>query len=147
VVRGLSRTSISEGKKHMGNGGKEAPVKIDHAKEALESGQIGRRRKGKNRLDFGGERRKTRGSDMVTEAIHFWDSKCAFGRIDAEAIGGQHIKNLPKMEEMLFPGRTENEEVVKVDKKEGEGTEKGIHETLERLGGIFEAKWHEVKFK
>jgi hypothetical protein len=38
----------------MGNGWKEATVKIDHAKESLESGQIGRRRKGKNRLDFGG---------------------------------------------------------------------------------------------
>jgi hypothetical protein len=84
---------------------------------------------------------------MVAETIHLWDSKCAFGRIDAEAVGGQHIKNLSEMEEMLFPGRTENEEVVKVDEKERERTEKGIHEPLERLGGVFEAKWHEVKFK
>jgi molybdenum-dependent DNA-binding transcriptional regulator ModE len=54
VVRGLSGTSISEGAKDMGNGWKEATVKIDHAKESLESGQISRRRKRKNWLDLGG---------------------------------------------------------------------------------------------
>jgi hypothetical protein len=50
----LGGTSISEGTKNIGNGGKEATVKIDHAKESLESGQTGGRRKGKDRLDFGG---------------------------------------------------------------------------------------------
>ncbi len=48
---------------------------------------------------------------------------------------------------MLFPGRTENEEIVKVDEKEGKGTEKGVHETLESLGGVFETKWHEIKLE
>jgi hypothetical protein len=64
-----------------------------------------------------------------------------------EAIGGQHIKNLLEMEEMLFPGRTENEEIVQIDEKERKGTEKGVHETLESLGGIFETKWHEIEFE
>jgi hypothetical protein len=51
------------------------------------------------------------------------------------------------MEEMLFSGRTENEEIVKIDEKERKRTEKGIHETLERLGGVFETEWHEIEFK
>jgi hypothetical protein len=48
---------------------------------------------------------------------------------------------------MLFPGRTENEEIVKIDEKERKGTEKGVHEALESLGGIFETKWHEIEFE
>jgi hypothetical protein len=51
------------------------------------------------------------------------------------------------VEEMLFPGRTENEKVIKIDEKERKGTEKGIHETLKRLGSIFEAERHKVEFK
>jgi hypothetical protein len=113
----------------------------------LKSWQGGRRREGKDRLDLRGQRVEARGCNVMTETIHLWDSKRAFGRIDAEAIGGQHIKDLAEVEEMLFPGRTENEKVIKIDEKERKGTEKGIHEALERLGSIFEAKGHEVEFK
>jgi hypothetical protein len=48
---------------------------------------------------------------------------------------------------MLFPGGTENEEIVKIDEKERKGTEKGVDEALESLGGIFETKWHEIEFE
>jgi hypothetical protein len=74
---------------------------------------------------------------MMAETIHLWDRKRALGRIDAEAIGGQHIKDLAEVEEMLVSGRTENEEVIKVDEKERKRAEKGIHEALECLGSIF----------
>jgi hypothetical protein len=51
------------------------------------------------------------------------------------------------MQEMLLSCGTENEEIVKVDEKEGKGTEKGVHETLESLGGVFKTKWHETKLE
>jgi hypothetical protein len=51
------------------------------------------------------------------------------------------------MQEVLLSCGTENEEVVKVDEKEGKGTEKGVHEALESLGGVFKTKWHEIKLE
>ncbi len=48
---------------------------------------------------------------------------------------------------MLFSRWTENEEIVKVNEKEGKGTEEGVHEALEDLSGIFEAKWHEIELE
>jgi hypothetical protein len=83
----------------------------------------------------------------MTEAIDLRDSKGTLSRVDAEATGGQHIKDLAEVEEMLLPGGAENEEIIKIDKKERKGTEKGVHEALECLGSIFKAKGHEVEFK
>ncbi len=41
----------------------------------------------------------------------------------------------------------ENENVVKVNENEGEGSKEGIHESLESLDSIFETKRHEMEFK
>jgi hypothetical protein len=51
------------------------------------------------------------------------------------------------MEEMLLTGWAENEEIIEVNKEEGKGTEKGVHEALESLCSIFEAKRHEIELK
>ncbi len=80
---------------------------------------------------------EARRGDSVAQAINLWDGKGTLGRIDAEAVGGQHFKNLLKVEEMLLSGWAENEEIIQVNEKEGKGTEKGIHEALESLGSIF----------
>ncbi len=48
---------------------------------------------------------------------------------------------------MLLSGWAENEEIIQVNEKEGEGTEKGVHEALESLSGIFETKRHEIELE
>jgi hypothetical protein len=73
----------------------------------------------------------------VAQTINLWDSKGTLGRVDAEAVGGQHIKDLLKVQEVLLAGRAKNEEIIQVDKKKGKGAEKGVHEALESLGSVF----------
>jgi hypothetical protein len=90
---------------------------------------------------------EARRGDPVAQAINLWDSKGTLGRVDAEAIGGQHIKDLLKVEEVLLSGWAENEEIIQVNEKEGKGAEKGVHEALESLGSIFEAKRHEIELE
>jgi hypothetical protein len=51
------------------------------------------------------------------------------------------------MDEMLLSVWTENKEIVKVDEKEGKGTEKGVHEALESLSSIFKAERHEIELE
>ncbi len=51
------------------------------------------------------------------------------------------------MEEMVGMIFVENEHVVKVNEFEWEGKKQGIHDALECLGSVFEAKMHEVKFE
>jgi hypothetical protein len=41
----------------------------------------------------------------------------------------------------------ENQDVTEVDENERKGTKKGIHEALECLGSILEAKGCEIEFK
>jgi hypothetical protein len=55
---------------------------------------------------------EARRGDSVAQAINLWDSKGTLGRVDAEAIAGQHVKDLLKMEEMLLSGWAENEEII-----------------------------------
>ena len=48
---------------------------------------------------------------------------------------------------VLVGGVTGNQEVVQVDKDKGKGTKDGVHEALECLGTIFQAKRHPKKLK
>jgi hypothetical protein len=99
--------------------------------------RTGKTRKGIQKGCAGVGKMEARRGDSVAQAINLWDGKGTLGRIDAEAVGGQHFKNLLKVEEMLLSGWAENEEIIQVNEKEGKGTEKGIHEALESLGSIF----------
>jgi hypothetical protein len=84
---------------------------------------------------------------MVAKAVNLWHCKCTFGRINAKVVCSQHIKDLFEMEEVFCTVFAENEDVIQVKENEGKETQKGIHEALEGLSSIFEAKRHEMKFK
>jgi Ser-tRNA(Ala) deacylase AlaX len=48
----------------------------------------------------------------VAKASNLWNSKRTFGGIDAEAIGGQHIKDLLEVGKVICPFFAENVDVV-----------------------------------
>jgi hypothetical protein len=62
-------------------------------------------------------------------------------------LAANTLKNLFEVKEMFLMVLAENENVVKVNENEGEGSEKGIHEALESLSSIFETERHEMEFK
>jgi hypothetical protein len=113
----------------------------------LQRGKVSRGRKGKDRLNFRGKRTKASGGYMMTKAINLRDSECTFSRIDVEAVGSHHVKDLAKVEDMLRTAFAENEDVIEVHKNERKGTEEGVHEPLKHLSSIFEAERHEIKFE
>ncbi len=131
----------------MGNDGNETAVKVKHAQEPLKGREVSRGRVREDGLNFGGQGTKASGSDMMAKAINFRDCKCTFGRVNAKAVGSQHIKDLFEVEEVFVMVLAENENVVKVNENEGKGTEKGIHEVLESLSSIIETERHEMEFK
>ncbi len=73
----------------------------------------------------------------MAKAINIRNSKRAFGMVYVEAIGGQHIKNLFKVKEVLGRIFAENENVIAVNEHEGKGAEKGVNEELEGVSCIF----------
>ncbi len=139
--------SISERAEDMGNAGKETAVKVKHAQEPLKGREVSRGKVGEDGLNFGGQGTKAIGSDIMAKAINFRDRKCTFGKVNAKAVGGQHIKDLFEVEDVFVLVLAENENVVKVNENEGEGMEMGIHEALESLSSIFETERHEMEFK
>jgi hypothetical protein len=110
----------------------------------LKGWEVSRGRVGEDGLNFGGQGTETGGGDMMAKAINLWDCECAFCRINAKAVGSQHLF---EVEEMFVMVLAENENVVEINENEGEGAEKGIHESQESLSSIFETERHEMEFK
>jgi hypothetical protein len=99
---------ISERLEDASNAGKETAIKIEHAQETLESFDVRRKRKVKDRLSTGGRGGKTSRSDLMTKTINFRGRKGALSRIEMEATVSKNAENLVKMAKMLLFGFAED---------------------------------------
>ncbi len=103
---------VSERLEDASNAGKKTAIKIEHAQETLESFDVGRKRKVKDRLNTGRKGGKTSRSDPMTKTINFRGCKGALSRIETEATVSKNVENLVKMAKMLLFGFAEDKNII-----------------------------------
>jgi hypothetical protein len=86
------------------------------------------------------------GGEVMTEEIEGGLGKRAFGEVDEEAVVAEDGEKFLEVGDVLIKGRTGDKDVVQVDESEREAFEEVVHEALEGLGGVAEAKGHDKVF-
>ena len=95
-----------------------------------------------NSLNLLEERRDAMGINVVAEKIQVCDAKQALVGVDDDSVRGESSEYGSQVLEVLFWGRTCNENVVNVGICSWDTTEDLIHETLECLSSIAKSEWH-----
>ncbi|KFD60300.1 hypothetical protein M514_27519 [Trichuris suis] len=79
---------------------------------------------------------------MVTEKVNRTAAKLALVKVYDEAVRVQPLKKLSEMSEMFLAIAAGDENVIEINESEIQSTAHCVHEALERLGSILEAKRH-----
>ena len=79
---------------------------------------------------------------MVAKKIQVCDADQALVGVDDNSVRGESSKYSSQVFEVLFWGRTCNENIVNVGICSGDTTEDLIHEMLECLSSITKSEWH-----
>ena len=67
--------------------------------------------------------------------------------MNEDAVVGEQFEDLSKMFQVRVHVWAGDQQVVQVDKAEGQATQYLIHEALEGLRGVAKAKWHSNEFE
>jgi len=120
----------------------ETAVEIDEAKEALEVLHSVRLRVVEDGVHMGGHGSDAGGGDLVAEEGDRRLSKGALGEVDEEAVVSEEVEELSEVGEVLLEVGAGHQDVVEINKEEGKVLEDVVHEALEGLCRIAEAKGH-----
>ncbi len=85
--------------------------------------------------------------NFVSKKIELRNSKTALGGVNNDANLLEMCEDLPEVVKLLYRVSAGNEDVVDTDVNTIQAMENMIQESLERLNGVTEAKWHPAKFK
>ena len=75
------------------------------------------------------------------------NTRQAFGRVDANAMIAEMLEHLLQVLFVFLVGRAGNEDVINIVKVEMQSVKYLIHEALESLTTVAQAKWHADKLK
>ena len=144
---GVAFERLCERPESAGGGGQETAVKIHHAENAPQlcwSGGCRDLLDGVNMCSQGGN--STRRHDVAQEG-NLRLQEGAFVQVEDQAIGLKNAEDVAQHGQVVGHSGGGDQVVVKVDKNLGEIGEKPVHEPLECLGGILQAKGHEFVLK
>ena len=139
---GRANESVSEGTEDGGDVGKKMTVEVNEAKKMLEVLHGGRLGIVNDGLDIRGEGGDARGSNMMAKEIHGRLGKGAFGKVDEKAVGSQNGEKLMKMVKVLLRGGAGHQDIIQVDENERKVMQDVVHQSLEGLSRVAEAKGH-----
>ena len=143
----ISRQCISERTENVGGVGKKTAVEVYEPEKPLKILERGRRGIIADSFDMRGQGGDSRGRDGVTEKRESRLGKNTFGQVDQKTVGFENVKNGGEMGKVRGKIGTGHQNVVEIDKHKGKTTEEMIHEPLESLSSIAEAKRHFGEFK
>ena len=95
-----------------------------------------------NSLNLLRERRDAMGINVVAEKIQVCDADQALVGVDDDSVRGESSEYSSQVLEVLFWGRTCNENIINVGICCGDTMEDLIHEMLECLSSIAKSEWH-----
>ena len=127
--------------------GKKTAVEVYEPEKPLKILERGRRGIIADSFDMRGQGGDSRGRDGVTEKRESRLGKNTFGQVDQKTVGLEDVKNGGEMGKVRGKIRTGYQNVVEIDKHKRKTTEEMIHEPLESLSSIAEAKRHFGEFK
>jgi hypothetical protein len=120
----------------------KSPVKVNHAQEAAELTGGFRWRAvlqvGNSLLQWSG----TLGGNFIAEENDFGCAEDAFRRVNQDPVFLKPGEYSSQVLLVLLAGLGENEDIVQVRKTTVESSQHFVHESLERLGCVAEAKGH-----
>ncbi len=79
----------------------------------------------------------------VSQELHGGGGEHTLCRVDLQAVLLKDGEDLPEMLDVLLQAVAGDDDVIQVAEDEGEVLEDAVHEVLEGLGGVAEAKGHE----
>ena len=143
----IARQGIGERTENVGGVGEKTAVEVYEPEEPLKILERGRRGIIADSLDMRGQGGDARGRDGVAKKRESGLGENTFGQVDQKTIGFENVKNGGEMGKVRGKIGTGHQNVVEIDKHKRKTTEEMIHEPLESLSSIAEAKRHFGEFK
>ncbi len=83
--------------------------------------------------------------DVVAQEINILASQLTLLHVEDQAILLKSLKNQVEMMQMLLCAGAADENIIQVTKSEVQPRQHLVHESLERLAGVVQSKWHPEK--